>query len=333
MPPPYAARRGARAALLVVVAVALAGAGAARAADPQPAAAVEDEDEGTTVAVMPLGTAVLLPSVRDALDADLRAAVAAQPGLVVQPADETQAHIQEAGQNGLDLVHCPPSREDCALRVGVLADVDYVVTFAVEEVGDRLLLRGGWLATDGTEKRFVAGELYAKDKDPMELRLRALVASVVTGKGEPSDLPYALSVEPSESLIYVDGAPRSLSQHYLWLPPGEHVLRIEAPQRAPQERIIKVSPDGVDNELVLALAEADTPVPFYVGLGVASAGGLLAMGAAAVAVVEEYNLEQGRVPFAQRDGALFTGRVSVGVVAAGALMLGGGAVVAVVGGP
>jgi hypothetical protein len=282
------------------------------------------------VAVMPLGSAVLLPSVRDALDADLRAAVAGVPDVRVQDAEETQAHITEAGESGLDLVHCPPSREDCALRVGVLADVDYVVTFVVEEAGDRLLLRGGWVSTDGKERRHIAGELYAKDKDPLGQKLRALVTRVVTGAGEPSDLPFALSVEPVESRILVDGAPRSLARDRLWLLPGPHVLHIEAPERAPLERMIQVSPDGEGNELTLALAEADTPIPFYVGVGVAATGGLLALGGATVYSVDELLLENGQVSFKDRPIALFSGYAAAGATVTGLLFIGGGAVVAAV---
>src|SRR6185503_12578895 len=112
--------------------------------------------------------------------ADLHAVVVdALPQFEVQPTDETRDHIDEAARAGLDLKHCPPFREDCALRIGIVGDADYVVTFVVEDVGDRLLLRGGWMSTDGKNKRHVAGELT--DKDPTGKKLRALVRRIVTG--------------------------------------------------------------------------------------------------------------------------------------------------------
>jgi hypothetical protein len=280
------------------------------------------------VAVMPLGSAVLLPSVRDSLDGDLRAAVGALDGIQVQAATETQAHIQEAADNGLDLTTCPASRDDCALRVGLLADVDSVVTFAVEEAGDRLVLRGSFLAVDGSKKRRIAGELIAPQRDN-GVSLKSFVARLLTGTGAVQNLPFRLSVEPAGSDVRVDGAAAALSHGgLLWLAPGDHALHIEAPGRAPIERTIAVHPDGDDNELVLALSEADTPVPFYVGVATAGVGGLLALGAGAVAVFTEVQLEQGQVTFTQRQFALNGGKTSVFVAAGGVALLGAGVVAA-----
>jgi hypothetical protein len=277
---------------------------------------------------MPLGSAVLLPSVRDSLDGDLRASVGALDGIQVETAAETQAHIQEAADNGLDLTTCPASRDDCALRVGVLADVDSVVTFAVEEAGDRLVLRGSYLSVDGTKKRRIAGELIAPQRDN-GVSLKSFVARLVTGTGAVQNLPFRLSVEPAGSDVRVDGAPAALSHGgLLWLAPGDHALHIEAPGRAPVERTIAVHQDGDDNDLVLALSEAETPVPFYVGVATAGVGGLLALGAGAVAVFLELQLEQGQVAHAQRDVAVNGGRASVYVAGGGVALLAVGAVAA-----
>src|SRR6185437_3294604 len=96
----------------------------------------------------------------------------------------------------------------------------------------------------------------------------------------------------------------------------------EAPGRAPVERTIAVHPDGDDNELVLALSEADTPVFFYVGVATAGVGGLLALGAGAVAGFLEFQLEQGQISHAARDPAVGGGKVAVGVAAGGVALLG-----------
>jgi hypothetical protein len=291
-----------------MVLVALAGAGPARA---------------TSVAVMPLGSA-LLPSVKDALENDLRAALLAE-GLRVQSAEVTHAHFTEATASGLDLSRCPPTRDDCALQIGVLADVDFVVTFVVEDVGERMLLRGGWLAVDGKEARHIAGELVLPQNDGGR-SVKALVARLVTGKGPPSKLPYQLTVEPAESGIRVDGAPMLLpSDHTLWLLPGEHVLHIEAPTRAPLERRITVNPDGEGNQLVLALSDAEANVGLYVGLTVAGVGGLLTLTAGTVAAVTEAQLHQGQIKSIDRTQWVDVGQVSVGASVAGVLMLAGGA--------
>ncbi|HEY4222421.1 MAG TPA: hypothetical protein VGO62_13795 [Myxococcota bacterium] len=280
--------------------------------------------------MMPLGSAVLLPSVRDTLDVDLRAALTQLDGVLLQPADETQAHITEAGENGLDLTHCPQTRDDCALQIAVLADVDYVVTFAVEEAGDGMLLRGGFLAVDGSAKRHIAGELTSPQVDN-GVSLRAFVTRLVKGEGKAQKLPFLLTVEPAGSVINVDGVPTTVPKDNLvWLLPGDHALHIEAPHRAPVERTINVHPDGENNELVLALNVADTPVAFYAGVSVATLGGLLTVAAGSAAVVSDALLENGLIAHTDRGTALFIGRTSLGVAGAGVALLGFGTAAAAI---
>lgn len=243
----------------------------------------------TRAAMMPLQAEALLPSARDALERDVRAALAAR-GVVVQPAEETRAHIEEGARSGLD---CPLTLEDCAVRVGLIADVDVVVTAAVEVIEERTLLRAAWLDVRGRSPRRIAGALVLPSLDG-GASLRNLVGLLVDGQGQPAPVPVHVEVDPPTSALAIDG--RSAAAGLVWLRPGAHVVRAEAPGRISLERTVEVTAAGDDDPILLALQPLPIEEPFPVGLaagiGVGITGTVVGALAGAVALVIENDLAQ-----------------------------------------
>jgi hypothetical protein len=288
------------------------------------------------VAVLPISAPGLLPSASQSLEQDLRDAVASF-GVTVQPAAETQAHLSEGAKAGLD---CRLTDEACALRVGLIADVEVVLVTSVELIGDRMLLRGAWLGVADDTRRRVAGEIKMPALDGGRL-LRATVGRIVTGKGDATPLPVELSVDPVDARVQIDGEPQLLPKGtaagpagVIWLVPGEHSVRVEADGHETVERSVTIAPDGSQGALAFALptaARVEEASSFvYVGAAMATVGAVLAVAGGAGATFVESELQEGKISDERRGDSLLLGQVSLGSVALGVLMAAGGAALALV---
>lgn len=282
------------------------------------------------VAALPVVAEGLLPSARDALDADIRAAVESF-GVTLQPAAETRAHLDEGSVTGLD---CRLTEDACALRVGLIADVDAVLVTTVELIGDRMLLRGAWLVVDGERRRHIAGEIKMPALDGGHM-LRAALGRLVTGKGEPTPLPVDVTLEPATARLTVDE--QDMSGPRLWLVPGAHEVRVFAEGHEPIKRTVVIAEDGSQGPLAFALAPAarveEAPTLLYVGASIASVGAILAMGGVAVVGVVEADLQGGKVANDRRADAQAGGVVALACVVIGTTLAAGGAAAALLGTP
>ena len=92
-------------------------------------------------ALLPLDAPDLLPNVRDELDDDVRAGLT-RLGVDVQAREVTLRSVRDAAGAGLD---CTLTSADCAIRVGLVAEVQAVVTVSITSVADRLVLHGALL--------------------------------------------------------------------------------------------------------------------------------------------------------------------------------------------
>jgi hypothetical protein len=299
-PPRRAARRACLSAGIFAVALLAAGGGRA----------------GVRAAVMPLAAEALLPSTREALERDLRAAIRSHD-VEVQPASETRGHIEEGARSGLD---CALTRDECAVRVGLIADVDVVVTAAVEVVAERTVLRAGWLDVHGKAPRRIAGALVLPAVDG-GASLKNLVRLLVEGAGEPVLVPVRTDVAPPTSALSLDG--RSAGAGVLWLLPGHHLLRAEAPDRTPLERDLEVRQEGIDEPVLVALpplpVDDPLPVTLAAGLGVGISGAVIGGVAGAVVLFLESDLQR-VMPLDERRGRQTAGVASVVVAGIGGAM-------------
>lgn len=271
-------------------------------------------------AMMPLQAEALLPSARDALERDLREALA-RHGIAVQPGDETRAHIEEGARSGLD---CPLTLEDCAVRVGLIADVDVVIIASVELIEERTLLKAAWLDVQGQRPRRIVGALVLPGLDG-GASLENLVGLLVDEKGKPVPVPLRLEVDPPQSALSIDG--RSAAAGVVWLLPGRHVVRAEAAGRTPLERTLEVTSAGTDEPVLLALqllpVEEPFPVALAAGVGLGLSGALVGTLAGAAALVIENDLTK-VMPLDERQQRRSFGVAAVVVAGlGGALALGG----------
>jgi hypothetical protein len=282
------------------------------------------------VAVLPVVAEGLLPSARDALDEDIRASVASFD-VTLQSAAQTRAHIDEASTTGLD---CRLTDDACALRVGLIADVDAVLVSTVELIGDRMLLRGAWLVVDGELRRHIAGEIKMPALDGGRM-LRTALGRLVTGTGAPTPLPVSVTLEPASARLVVDGEP--MAGPMLWLVPGARHVRVEAAGHEALERIVVIAADGSQGPLAFALAPAarveEAPTLLYVGGSLASVGALLAVGGLVATLVVESDLQRGQVPHDRRADVQRGGAFALLVVLIGTTLAAGGVVTATVGVP
>lgn len=304
-------------------------------------ASTEVHAASADVAVLPISAPGLLPSASQTLEQDLRDAVASF-GVTVQPAAETQSHLAEGAKAGLD---CRLTDEACALRVGLIADVDVVLVTSVELIGDRMLLRGAWLGVESGTRRHIAGEIKMPALDGGRL-LRATVGRIVTGKGEATPLPVEVSVAPGNARVLIDGEPHVVragangangtigGNSVVWLVPGDHQIVVEADGHETVERNVTIAPDGSQGVLAFALPQAarveEASTFVYVGAAVATVGAVLAVAGGAGATYVESELQEGKISDERRGDSVLLGQVSLGGVVLGVLMAAGGAALALV---
>ena len=286
-----------------------------------------------TTAMLPLDAPGLLPQARSDLDAGLRDALRTTDALALQPLDRTTRLIAEAVGAGLD---CSLTEEPCALRAGLAAEVDSVIMARVDRVADRLVLQLALLDEGGAPPRRVVAVIEPPDHDS-GASVRAAAARLLRGIGAPTVVPVLIEVDPADAVVVVDGSVTGAG--VVWLMPGPHQLHVERVDHQPERRDVDVSADVRAAPLRFALkpiasssssSSSSSPPPstssapppvFLAGVGVASAGALVAVGGAVVAVVVEGLLVE-KMSFEDREGLRLIGVASlvaipVGVVAAG----------------
>jgi hypothetical protein len=278
-------------------------------------------------AVMPLSAEALLPSAREGLEADLRAAITSL-GVELQDAERTKVHVDSAMKSGLD---CSLARDDCAVRVGLVAGVDVVVTASVEVVGERTLFRAAWLPVQGKPARRVAGAFTLPALDGGK-SLGNLVKLLVTGKGQPAPVPVRIDVDPVTASLAVDG--KSAASGISWLLPGPHALHAEAAGRVAVDKRLVVSSEGDDEPVILVLPPIPTEEPFPatfaagVGLGVTGAALAVASGAA-IAFIENDLSNVKRIE--DREPEKLLGQAAIAGAAIGGALAVSGVVLVVMG--
>lgn len=219
--------------------------------------------------MIPLVAESLLPSARDALDREMRAAFAAA-GVEIQPSEETRAHIEEGVRSGLD---CRLTVDECAIRVGLIADVDVVITATIDVIEERSVLRAAWLPVRVRDPRRITAAMVLPTLDGGS-SVRSLALLLARGEGKPALVPVRLELEPASSALAVDG--RSAGAGVLWLLPGRHKLDVEAPGYVATTRALDVPQAGLEEPVVVALApvagEESFPLALAAGIGVGITG-------------------------------------------------------------
>ncbi|MCC7072337.1 MAG: hypothetical protein IT383_13495 [Deltaproteobacteria bacterium] len=274
-------------------------------------------------AVLELQAPGLLPGAQRDLDAAVRESVAAL-GYQVQPLEQTRAAIEDAMSAGLQ---CVFARDECALKVGLIAEVQAVVTTSVEIIDDRMVLRGLFVQTEGTkqERRRAAGVVVLPAADG-GASLRAFVLRLVTGRGPPSPLPVRVVVEPVDASITLDGKPEQPGVR--WLLPGDHALAATAPGYTAGSLRFHVERDLSDEPVTLRLEAQPARTLTWVGWTAAGVGSLMTLGGGVGAGVTEVMLNNGLVAHDNREAVVTLGLVGLGTAAAGLVVVGVGVAVA-----
>jgi hypothetical protein len=280
------------------------------------------------VALLPLEGEGLLTKTRSDLDDELRAALAKR-GLDVQPRATTEAMVAEA--QGAGLGNCPLTDDVCVRRVGQIAEVETVFRATIELVDERMVLRVSRLAVQSEAMaQKTAGEIKLPALDDGK-SLRAVLTRALTGKGQPTVLPFSLEVQPPDAALLLDG--KRVVPGTLWLEPGSHVLEASAVGFAALERELVVREDGEKNQETVALTplKVEVPVMRYVGLGLLGIGGLALVAGGVTTALVETSLNDPQ-PLPQRSarqqfglGALVTtGAGATAAVVGGVFALAGG---------
>lgn len=274
-------------------------------------------------AVLELQAPGLLPGAQRDLDAAVRESVGAL-GFEVQPIEQTRAAIEDAMSAGLQ---CVFAKDECALKVGLVADVQAVVTTSVEIIDDRMVMRGLFVQTEGKkqERRRGAAVIVLPAADG-GASVRALVERLVTGRGAPTPLPVRIVVEPVEATIMLDGKPAAVGVR--WLAPGEHVLDAAATGYTSGTLPFKVERDLVSEPVTLRLEAQPARTLTWVGWTAAGVGSLMMLGGGLGAGVTELMLQTGSVTHGNRDAVVTLGLVGLGTAAAGLVVVGAGVAIA-----
>jgi hypothetical protein len=277
---------------------------------------------------LPLEAKALLPGATAELDAAAREAVAAL-GFHVQDRQVTLSTIQDAVDAGLD---CSTLTDACVQRVGTAAEVDVVVTGAVEVVDGKMVLRVGVrpIGAGTTAARVRAGVVVLSNADG-GASISQVVRRALTGSGAPTPLPAHVTVDPPSATLLVDGAPPPAGA--LWLTPGAHQVEAQAEGYLPASERLLVEESGAPATLAVRLSEEPSPVLLYTGLGLLATGGLLALGGGGYAGVVEARLALHQVRHDQRDGEQAGGIAALLVAGAGAAIAAIGVTTAVLGAP
>lgn len=274
-------------------------------------------------AVLELQAPGLLPGAQRDLDAAVRESVASL-GYQVQPLEQTRAAIEDAMSAGLQ---CVFARDECALKVGLIAEVQAVVTTSVEIIDDRMVLRGLFVQTEGTkqERRRAAGVIVLPAADG-GASVRAFVERLIKDRGRPTPLPVRVVVEPVDATITLDERPERAGVR--WLLPGDHALAASAPGFTPGSLRIHVDRDVSDEPVTLRLEPHPARTLTWVGWTAAGVGSLMTLGGGLGAGVTEVMLNNGLVAHDNRDAVVTLGLVGLGTAAAGLVVVGVGVAVA-----
>ena len=274
-------------------------------------------------AVLELQAPGLLPGAQHDLDAAVRESVGGL-GFQVQPLEQTRAAIEDAMSAGLQ---CVFAKDECAIKVGLVADVQVVVTTSVEIIDDRMVMRGLFVQTEGKkqERRRAAAGIVLPAADG-GASVRALVERLVTGRGAPTPLPVRVVVEPVEATIKLDGNPATAGVR--WLVPGEHLLDAAAAGYTPGTLAFRVERDLVDEPVTLRLEAQPARTLTWVGWTAAGVGSLMTLGGGLGAGVTELMLQSGAVAHGNREAVVTLGLVGLGTAAAGLVVVGAGVAVA-----
>jgi hypothetical protein len=272
-------------------------------------------------AVLPLEAKGVLSGATEQLDSELRKAIGAL-GVDLQDVERTRRHISEATAAGLG-EECALMTDACAVRVGLLAEVDVVVTAFVEVIDDRMVMRAARHTVNGKASTKAAGVIALPAVDGGK-KIDAIVRRLFRGRGETTPLPFTLTVAPPEAQIELDGAHGTPGT--LWLAPGPHTLRVKADGYVPLEQAFEVRPTGEGNALSLSLDPEPSQTTLYVGASAAGIGGILVAAGGLTAGGTEAALATGIVNHAQRpvvQAVGITGLIVAGVGLAVAAVGGG----------
>jgi hypothetical protein len=168
------------------------------------------------LAVMPVDGPGVFPALRSSVEAQLRAALAAD-GHTLQAAAETQQHIEGIVASG---VACNLLEVDCASRVAVVSGVDGVVSSTLLPVRDQLVLSLTFVDVSGDVKATRAASRVSLDDQSLAAQVvrRALGAAGT----KAAALPLIVTVVPSTASLQVDGVEQAPG--LLWLSAGTHAL-------------------------------------------------------------------------------------------------------------
>ena len=248
------------------LALSLVVAGSARAAPASPAA------EASLAILSVPGEGLWGPDL-ERVDRALRDGLAGVRGVVVQPSARTAEHFAEARRIGLG---CNLEDVECAVKVGVLADVQQVL-LVVPSLDDGVYAVSLLLADVGTAT--VLGRLRRHAPATGDQLERAMAASVgVLLEPKKNAGTLTVDVDRPGARVFVDGVDRGVAPivaPVAGLAPGEHVLTVELDGFAPERRTVLVEPDApsvvavvlerVDDDLPpassIASAPADPPPP------------------------------------------------------------------------
>lgn len=274
-------------------------------------------------AVLELQAPGLLPGAQRDLDEAIRASVA-ELGYEVQPLEQTRAAIADAQRAGLE---CVFAKDDCALKVGLVADVQAVVTTTVEIVDDKMVMRGLYLVTEGarSERRRVAAIIVLPAADG-GTSVKRFVARLVTERGAPTPLPVRVVVEPVDATITLDG--KAALAGVQWLVPGEHKVAARAEGYVPGDMGFSVGGDLSGEPVTLRLEPERAKTMTWVGWTAAGVGTLLTVGGAAGAAITEGMLQGGVVAHTNRDSVAALGLVGLVTASVGVAVVGVGVAVA-----
>jgi hypothetical protein len=275
-----------------------------------------------------------LPPVLESVDREARRALAGA-GVEVQSLEVTRRHLADLSGSGLA---CELSTDDCAVRIGLAADVDVVIVLTVDILDGRMVLRAKALETgDGAGARRVAGELSPPDRDRGQ-SVASVVLRAVGRQAAPTPVPVGVALAPPEAALVVDDSPTAVVDGRAWLVPGAHRATVTAPGYEELSTEVTVPGDGLgelrfqlerlrpDEERAPERALAgpdDPPAALPVGMVVAGVGAAVAVAAGISAGISEVILAGPLVP-ADRGNVEVAGRAGLVVAAVGtATALGG----------
>jgi hypothetical protein len=261
-----------------------------------------------------------------------------QSGVDVQPQELTDQQLADLQRSG---VVCDLSSDDCALRIGLAAGVDVVLSQTVSIAGSRLLLKASAVSTTNNVKpRHVYGELALGDDG------KSVASAVMRAVGKtapPTPVPVAVTITPANTLVVVDDHAAGVEDGRLWLTPGAHHVVLRAPAHKPLDVKLQVGDAALDSatwalpdasssatastdassSALASPADGGAPIAFTPGLVLAGAGGATALIAGSVAVASEASLSGFMSP-TDRDNTELIGRSALVVAAVGVVRGGRG---------